>query len=302
MCVILYAPPKKEIKEKFLKTAFKNNPDGSGVMFYDWKGNVNFKKGFMNYDEMKKFWDGLDDRLARAVHCRIATSGEINEKNCHPFKVHSNVKELHRLSGISKTGCVMHNGVLPHYSPKEGLKSSVSDTMCFTQQVLYPLVKGGCIENDGVKKLVNDLDNIFLLFLPNFKVIMFGDWVADENGFFASNNSYKNVNPFGLVDFGFDDTSLYNKGFIEEILPRYTYELQFNYDGDEFPYFVVDDLIEDLGDFIISADQPYCTLIKERDGLYSVEVDMYDCIDGILPSKFTVSSCVYHAKGKTIVL
>jgi len=302
MCVILYAPPKKEIKEKFLRNAFKNNADGAGIMYYDWKGNVNFQKGFMNYDEMKKFWDGLDDRLARAVHCRIATSGEVVPKNCHPFKIHNNIKELHRLQGISKTGCVMHNGILADYSPKEGLNSLYSDTMAFTQQVLFPLVKGKCIENDGVKKLINDLGNVFLLFMPNFKVIMFGDWLTDKDGFFASNESYLEKNNYFIPEFGCDEMFLYNKGFVDEILPRYTYEFQFKYDGDEFPYFIIDDLIDDLGEFIICADQPYCTLIKEGDGLYSVEIDLYDCVDGMLPSSFLIKTCVLHTKEKNIVL
>jgi len=208
VCVILYAPPKKEIKEEFLRTAFQNNPDGAGIMYYDWDGKVNYQKGFMTYQGMKNYWDELDDRLARAVHCRIATSGEIVPENCHPFRIHSNVKELHRLGGISKTGCVMHNGVLLDYSPKEGLKSSVSDTMCFTQQILYPLVKGNCIENEGVKKLINDLNNAFLLFLPDFKVVMFGDWIADKDGFYASNDSYLDRFYYHWGDYEYDDEFL----------------------------------------------------------------------------------------------
>lgn len=302
MCVILYAPPKKQIKEKFLKTAFENNPDGAGIMHYDFKGRVHYKKGFMSYEEMKNYWDSLDDRLARAVHCRIATSGEITEQNCHPFPIVSDVESMKSLEGISKTGCVMHNGILKDYAPRDGLKSDFSDTMAFNGLVLCPIVLAGCIENDGVKRLIDGLDNAFLLFLPNYKVIMYGDWIKDRCGFYASNDSYSDTFGFGLFGVKEEDFYEYDRKFIQETFPRYSYVLEFHHEGKDFPYFLIDDLVDDLCDFVVSIDQPYCTYYQVSDGVYRLELDTYDDVSYLLPSAFKVIKQSYYPSDKETAL
>ena len=297
MCVILYAPPKKKISEEHLRNAFYNNIDGAGVMFYDWDGKVNYKKGFMTFKELKSFWDSLDDRLARAVHCRIATSGQINAENCHPFKISRDMKEMQQTEGIANAGCFMHNGILKDYTPKEGLKSPYSDSMVFGKQVLFPIVKAGCIKNDGVRNLIDALDNVFLLFMPNNNIIMFGDWVKDADGFYASNKSYTYPPPLA-IDYGgetyYSDEFDSDYAFIQDIYPRYEYKIMVRSDDGEIPYHLVDDLVDDLNDFLISLEQPYYTLINKGNNLYTLEMNTYEDIDLFLNSNYVIVDKVTH--------
>lgn len=291
MCVILFAPPKKQIKERFLYNAFKNNPDGAGIMYYTEDGKVNFKKGFMFYDEMLSFWNKLNIDLPRALHCRIATSGMVNKQNCHPFIITDRIKEMQKTKGVSDTGCMMHNGVLTDYTPAQGMKSNYSDTMVFNQKVLYPIVKSNSIENEGVKDLIDKLGSCFLLFLPDFKTYMFGNFTEDKDGFFASNISYsydKHYYGYDLgycYDYGYDDYLDYD--FIQNVLPRYENILEFYEDTNEqYPLYKLDDLVDDLGDFIICPSEPFSTMEEIKNGVFQCQLSTYEKIDGLLSKDF----------------
>ena len=190
MCVILFAPPKKTIKEEKIKRAFEVNSNGAGVMWYDPSGTVHYIKGFVKVDELIKFWNSLDANYPRALHCRIATSGKVSEATCHPFPIVEDIEKMKVPSGVSDTGCLMHNGVFSRYTPKGGMKCDHSDTMEYTSKVIYPVVK--FISNPGVLRLLDEMTSRILLFLPGFKIYYFGNWHKDKDeGFLASNETYE---------------------------------------------------------------------------------------------------------------
>ena len=190
MCVILYAPSNINIKEEKIKRAFEVNSNGAGVMWYDHSGNVHYVKGFTKVDQLLRFFNSLDKSLPRAIHCRIATSGKVSEATCHPFPIVEDIEKMKVPSGMSETGCLMHNGIFSHYTPKGGMTSDHSDTMEYTSKVVFPVIE--FIDNPGVLRLLNEMTSRVLLFLPKFRVLKFGSWDKDkEEGFFASNTSYE---------------------------------------------------------------------------------------------------------------
>ena len=196
MCIAIYVPTGKNITDEQIKNSFSNNKDGAGVMHYDRNGQVHYAKGFMSVDKLLSYWKhNTSSKYPRAIHCRIATSGKVSGECCHPFPITDDLDYMRELRGVNKDGCLMHNGVFAKYTPKEGLDSMYSDTMYFTQKVVYPLL--GLFNNDGVNELLGDMTSRVLLFLPNFEVHMYGKWEYEkEHGFYASNNTY---------DYNYDD-------------------------------------------------------------------------------------------------
>ena len=56
MCIAIYVPTGKNIKDEQIRNAFANNGDGAGVMHYDKYGRVNYTKGFMNVESLLAYW------------------------------------------------------------------------------------------------------------------------------------------------------------------------------------------------------------------------------------------------------
>ena len=190
MCIIMYCPSGKTISKSNIENAFRYNPHGAGVMYYDEDGNVHFKKGFDKVDNLYRFWNSLSPNLPRALHCRIATSGKISTKTCHPFPIEKNVEDMGNGEGIAKNGCLMHNGIFSNYTPKGGMLCDYSDSMYYTAKVIYPLKD--MIMNEGVLRLLQEMTSRVLLFLPKFKILRFGKWEEDKTEhFFASNDTYE---------------------------------------------------------------------------------------------------------------
>ena len=53
MCIIAYVPAGEQIPASTIKTMFRNNPHGAGVMWKDEKGGaINIEKGFMSFWEL----------------------------------------------------------------------------------------------------------------------------------------------------------------------------------------------------------------------------------------------------------
>ena len=112
MCIAIYVPTGKNIKDEQIRNAFSNNRDGAGVMHYDKYGRVQYSKGFMNVESLLAYWhNNTTDKYPRAIHCRIATSGKISKGCCHPFPITDDLDVMLKSHGKSKTGCLIHNGV-----------------------------------------------------------------------------------------------------------------------------------------------------------------------------------------------
>ena len=102
MCLIVYKPAGKVVPEEILRSAVVRNHDGFGIMAYVDKRVITIKSPNSNFNYILKKWNEFKDYDA-ALHLRMATSGEVNLKNTHPFRL--TLADGHSL-------WIMHNGIL----------------------------------------------------------------------------------------------------------------------------------------------------------------------------------------------
>lgn len=185
MCIIAIKPRgQKLFGEKTIRTMFRNNPDGAGLMFNE-DNKVRYIKGFMRVEQLLAYLnerDWVDKNLV--LHFRLGTSGLMDEQNCHPFPVYDE-NDVNGTTDIA----VVHNGILSRYSYDNDLNS---DTYHFTEEVLANL-DYGFQNNHNVMFLLSELigDYNKLCFLDkegNIRLI--GNFIRDD-GFLYSNYSYK---------------------------------------------------------------------------------------------------------------
>ena len=272
MCIIMYAPSKVKISKENLKNAFEYNSDGAGVMYYDHQGNVHYKKGFDKFKNLWAFWDSLDDSLPRAVHCRIATSGKIATKTCHPFPITDKVENMGEAEGISENGCLMHNGIFSNYTPADGMKNSYSDSMYYTAKVIYPL--RDIIMNEGVLRLLQEMTSRVLLFLPKFRILKFGSWEQDkQEKFYASNDTYEEKSKYYYGAYGaWDDYACY---------PYTSGSTKANGKGLGKIYYTssTGNVYTGEGNHIVKVDSSYAVPEKKGRYVYSIVVHAYKYSD-----------------------
>lgn len=80
MCLIIHKPYKKKIPSDIIDRAKRINPHGFGITYLD-NGQTRRKVSYRGIEKMLK----TDRPLV--CHFRLATVGEVNLKNVHPFKV-----------------------------------------------------------------------------------------------------------------------------------------------------------------------------------------------------------------------
>lgn len=183
MCIGLAKPADIKITKSVLKTCFENNPHGSGIARINPNGaGVIIEKGFFHFRE---FWTRyrLFQNEPLLIHFRVATSANIDKRNCHPWR-------------IDKNHALIHNGKI---QDKIGIESEdTSDTGLFVKHILRPTFQRNqevwktdaykyLIERsigDKNKMVIMDNKGEFVIF--NEKL---GEWV---DGVWFSNDTYKN--------------------------------------------------------------------------------------------------------------
>lgn len=114
---------KPHITKRTLRAMFTANSDGAGYM-YAKDGVVHINKGLFTFRTFYKAFR-MDERANPdanfVIHMRIATSGLVDETNCHPFKVNDKI-------------AFCHNGIFS----KMGTRY-ISDTREFMYSVLQKL-------------------------------------------------------------------------------------------------------------------------------------------------------------------
>jgi predicted glutamine amidotransferase len=198
MCVIVYKPKGVAIKKSYLQNCFNNNPDGCGYVFSSSVG-LSVRKGYFSFDS---FWEDYykdfesNRKSPFVIHFRIATSGNVDEINCHPFRIDEEV-------------VFAHNGI---FYELNGVDKRFSDTVLFREMYLKTL-PSGWMYNRSIRALITKIaeDNDSKLVFLNDKG---NKWIVGEDsgywhkGCWYSNRSYSWSNTYGFSTFGYSSEEI----------------------------------------------------------------------------------------------
>lgn len=175
MCIAILKPSDKTLDRDLLQTCADNNPDGCGFAYND--GDKVIIKKFMEFNSFWKEYKKVQENKTMLIHFRIATHGNVELANCHPFKLNNHM-------------ALIHNGVISGYGSRT---ENLSDTRDFIDKVIgnisYKMWK-----NPSFIKLVGSaigsskfviLDNNGNYYIVNEEK---GEWV---DGVWFSNSTYK---------------------------------------------------------------------------------------------------------------
>lgn len=126
MCIAIHKPAGVKLGRDVYEKCFDSNPDGAGFAWVE-NGQLKMKKGFFDFDKFHEALAAVEQHEC-VVHFRIASHGNVNEDNCHPWMI----EDAHE--GFSFA--VIHNGILQHRSTDEK-----SDTGFFVDDILGPLLR-----------------------------------------------------------------------------------------------------------------------------------------------------------------
>ena len=181
MCIAIFCPKNIRPTKAVLRQCFENNPDGAGYAFAS-GGKVLIRKGFYTW---RSFWDDFREHCpisgSALIHFRIATSGQIDGQNCHPFR-------------ITDSHALIHNGNL---SGKLGLDcDTLSDTGLFVANIMRPtlLKSPKLLHNKAFQYFITETigyANKVLVLDGKDNVTIFNEKAGEWNkGSWFSNKSY----------------------------------------------------------------------------------------------------------------
>ena len=188
MCIAILKTPNGVLTKEQLQNCFKKNPDmcgfsfvnssKDGVKFVDiWKGYRTFDSFYEDYKEVAK----LNDRNI-IIHFRIATSGGVNEHNCHPFRINNSLS-------------LIHNGILNCVDVPKGSKDN--DTRIFIDEYLKGL-PNNIYKNKSFRTILGDMigHNKFVLLDVEDRYYIINEELGHwKDGCWFSNYSYETVKP-----------------------------------------------------------------------------------------------------------
>lgn len=200
MCIILAKPKNAEFNfdkfSKWLKESAKCNKDGIGYalkrdgenFIYVYKGKNNVEDVLRHINEQNI--SAQDEFIA---HCRIGTSGLIDDNNCHPFVISKKKDDIIVLDGKTSNPVLFHNGMLSKYVETG---SDFCDTYHFVDKFLRIqyiktfLYKEPVLFEETFKEIIG-YTKLALLFPSRDMVIINKNNFTEDDGWFFSNNGYK---------------------------------------------------------------------------------------------------------------
>ena len=161
MCVILHKPANKDIPLETLRSCWKSNPHGAGVMFAH-NNFLRIIKGLMTFENFLRAYN--ENNLVEKeilVHFRLASSGDITPELTHPFWTFLDGEREHDLA-------FMHNG---HLSSYDTGGVAQSDTTVFRDEILSKLPYN-FLNNDAIVELLDYyLNGSIIVFMNNLSEV-----------------------------------------------------------------------------------------------------------------------------------
>ena len=190
MCVAIYKPAGVKTPDlDTLKLCWDANPDGAGIAFpSNQRPNMlEIRKGYMTWESFAEAYDKLAlDKMEAyplLLHFRIATAGNVDAGNTHPFPI-SKYQNTLRLEALFAKYALIHNGVLDKFKPQNDV---ISDTIQFAIKI----ANTGCDPMrvfPKFKKLIGD--SRMALMDKNGSVQLLGEW-TDFDGIMFSNEIWQ---------------------------------------------------------------------------------------------------------------
>lgn len=201
MCLITVCPKgsnkNSEELKKAIKTAGVTNKDGAGFMYKRASTKkVYISKGYMSPEALLSAIEKhkLKDQDELVIHQRIGNKGAKNTFMCHPFVVAGDQDTILANHCYVNVPTMVHNGTFTKYSKTN---SDFSDTYYFVEQFISNEFILGLLKSDLelFKTVFTDIlsTNRLVFLFPNEDkpLIKLGSFTED-NGYFFSNESYKN--------------------------------------------------------------------------------------------------------------
>lgn len=266
MCLILIKPNncKNHLDyERFCK-ALKHNPHSVGILYK--KGDKLKVKKYINPKSIKKkIFNMIKNKNEYAIHFRYATHGNIDTKNCHPFRV---------VDGLY----LMHNGIMSAYGD---MNKKQSDTRNFIDYYLRPLIEKNGVEiiytkefKEMVEKEIGTSNKIVLID-KDFNVIICnesaGSWIDGNwlsNTYSTEEYYYKSYSK-PLSNY----VSKYKSLPIEDIDNLDYYDDYWDYMEDNYNYF--DRMYYDEETIKFLKDKQLEKILSEPYGYYDYDKEKY---------------------------
>jgi glutamine amidotransferase len=188
MCIAVVKPKDVVLTKKLLHKCYDNNADSWGFAYPADNGKELVVKravsGFRDF--WKEYRDVPNDRPC-LIHFRIATSGQVDVANCHPWL-------------IDKKHALIHNGNIEN-KLNDKLDDNTSDTGAFVETILKPLFQDPKLKkkrfwaSDAFKWLMEESigynNKMVILDATGFFTIYNEQQGEHEHGAWFSNKTYK---------------------------------------------------------------------------------------------------------------
>ena len=203
MCIIVNCGKNKRPSKDTLETCWIMNSDGAGIM-YNTGSSIVIQKGFMDFDTFYKAFKKVPKQAELVAHFRIGTSGKVSEGCCHPFPMTNDYKKLGRKKVVTDVG-VAHNGIVSWCTPKDRMKSNISDTMVYIAEVMSYIPIERIESHKFTQDSIEETTGSKFTVMTTNGVTMIGYFILNkEDGCFYSNSGYKGYRLKG------GQTSIYN--------------------------------------------------------------------------------------------
>jgi predicted glutamine amidotransferase len=181
MCVAILCTAGTRLTDKQIRDGWEFNEDGGGFAYVK-EGRVYVDKGYMDVEPFIEAYNVAATEYCQyspfLVHMRIATSGNTDAKNTHPFRV--------------KNGAVIHNGILfhPNGDMAGSGKDKNSDTFVLAAALFNVLVKDDVkAAKESLCKDIGYSNKLVFLYDDGEYVIVNEDRGFWDKGIWFSNSS-----------------------------------------------------------------------------------------------------------------